>query len=269
MLIGLYRALLRLPNFKGKGRLEHWMREWFFRPKASSVIHGLKMELDPMEWIQIDLLQRRQLESSLGVLLQEKLRPGDTFVDVGSHVGFYSLQARHFVGATGRVIAVDPQPYNANRLLRNAELNGFTNIEMHIAAAGDTDQFVSLSNQSDMDKARLSLGGEHVNDEAQCFTVPLRRMENILNDGRNSSRIRLMKISVVGYEWQVVCGLGTQLGNIEYLLIDIRDDTTTGHSLKLIERLRQANYLLLTSREEPWQPGEPLSDNNLLAVLAR
>jgi len=244
------------------------MREWFFKPKTTIVKYGLRMELDPMEWLQVELLMRGELEAPICDLMERTLRPGDVFVDVGSHIGFYSLVAGHFVGKTGRVIAIDPQPYNANRLLRNGELNGFTNLEVHIAAAGDNEGFLSLPNQSDNDKARLSLGGEHVNDTAQRFVVPLRRLESILQD-HHKSPVSFMKISVVGFEREVARGLGDQLGKIRHLLIDIREDTTSGRAFDLVQMLRQANYALTTVTGASWQPEQTLPANCLFATLSQ
>jgi FkbM family methyltransferase len=262
--MAVYRGLLRLPNFKGRGRLERWMRQLFFNPKPTVLRHGLKMELDPMEWVQIELLQHGELEASLRSVLEQELRPGDTFVDVGSHVGFYSLLACHLVGKTGRVIAIDPQPYNANRLLRNAELNGFANLEVHVAAVGDNEGFVTLPNQWQTDKARLSLASEHVNDVVQKFVVPLRRLDNMLRVCR-IDRVRLMKLDVIGYELEVIRGLGTELGRIEHLLVEILDPGTA-HAEELLELLRKANYSLLTLSRQPWRPGQMLPDNNLFAT---
>jgi FkbM family methyltransferase len=58
-------------------------------------------------------------------LFERLLRPGDTLVDLGAHLRWISLIGAKAVGATGKVVAVDPQPYNCDRILANAELNGF------------------------------------------------------------------------------------------------------------------------------------------------
>lgn len=232
------------------------------------------MELDPLEWIQVELLQRGVLEQPLVDAMSRVLRPGDTFVDVGSHIGFYSLVGCKLVGESGRVIAIDPQPYNATRLLRDAELNGFAHLQVHIAAVGEAEQFLTLANQSVTDKARLTLaegpvvGGGHVNDVNQHFVVPLRRLDNLLRES-GMNKVRLIKISVVGYEWAVVRGLGSLLGGIEHLVIDMRDDTTSGKPFELVQQLLRSNYALTTLNGQDWKPGEPLPANCLFATLAK
>lgn len=51
------------------------------------------------------------------------LRPGDTFVDVGAHIGFYSLVAATAVGSRGRVVSVEAEEHNHARLVWNADVN--------------------------------------------------------------------------------------------------------------------------------------------------
>ena len=49
-------------------------------------------------------------------------------IDVGAHVGYYSLLAARQVGPTGRVYAFEPDSSNHDLLLGNIERNGYTNI---------------------------------------------------------------------------------------------------------------------------------------------
>ena len=49
------------------------------------------------------------------------LRPGDVFVDVGAHIGFFSLIASSLVGHTGKVYAFEANP--SLRSFRSTRLN--------------------------------------------------------------------------------------------------------------------------------------------------
>jgi FkbM family methyltransferase len=53
--------------------------------------------------------------------LKSILRPGDTFVDVGAHIGYHSFYAAGVVGTTGRVFSFEPDPSVYARLKRNLE----------------------------------------------------------------------------------------------------------------------------------------------------
>lgn len=57
--------------------------------------------------------------------IESKLKPGDRFVDVGANVGLYSLLAAGSVGASGRVVAIEPCLPSIELLRDNVLMNGF------------------------------------------------------------------------------------------------------------------------------------------------
>ena len=135
MIRALYRALLRGPNFRGRHRLDSALRR-MLAPAVDTAPEGLRMQLDDQEWLQIGLLAGEEQEPRTIALQKRLLRPGDTSIDVGAHVGFHALVAARCVGPSGQVIAIDPQPYNADRILTNSALNGLDNILVVVAAVG-------------------------------------------------------------------------------------------------------------------------------------
>lgn len=263
----LYRHLLRLPRFKGKGHVEAAYRKFFLRPHVEKVEGEVLMQLDPFEWTQVDLLQHGVIDEAVIAVLKRILRKGDCFIDAGAHVGFFSLIARKCVGGKGRVIAIDPQPYNCDRLLVNAALNDFSNIEVHIAALGAEERMIALPRQSATDSARLSLCLKPVNDQPQRFVVPLRRLDHLLRDA-DITAVRLLKIDVIGYELEVLRGVGEYLHNIDALLIEILD-TTTAVSKALVAILRDNGFAFETIDGDSWTPDARLPYNNLVATNKR
>lgn len=71
--------------------------------------------------------------------LEEFLNSGDVVIDVGANVGAYTMKAASLVGKTGTVVAVEPYPATANRILKNISLNRFNNIRIRVACASDKD----------------------------------------------------------------------------------------------------------------------------------
>lgn len=47
---------------------------------------------------------------------RKHLWPGDIFLDIGAHIGFYSLIASRIVGEKGSVVAAEADPYNFEKL---------------------------------------------------------------------------------------------------------------------------------------------------------
>jgi FkbM family methyltransferase len=93
---------------------------------------GLTMQVDPRA--EVGYL-RGDHEPWIQDLLSEWLAPGASFVDVGSHIGFFTMAASRLVGATGTVIAVEPDRATYRRLKMHIERNGLENVRAIAAAA--------------------------------------------------------------------------------------------------------------------------------------
>ncbi|MFI5401114.1 MAG: FkbM family methyltransferase [SAR324 cluster bacterium] len=65
------------------------------------------------------------------------LEPGDGFVDLGAHLGYYSVLAALRVGPAGRVLACEPDPENFALLERNLAENGVGWVRRQRCAVSD------------------------------------------------------------------------------------------------------------------------------------
>jgi FkbM family methyltransferase len=65
------------------------------------------------------------------------LRPGDTVVDVGANIGYYTLVGARIVGETGRVYAFEPDPLAFEILERNVRLNRLENVVLEQKAVSN------------------------------------------------------------------------------------------------------------------------------------
>lgn len=70
-------------------------------------------------------------------LFREYVKPGATLLDVGAHVGYYTLLAAALVGRSGRVVAFEPNPRNYAFLRRHVAVNGCHHVEVEDAAVSD------------------------------------------------------------------------------------------------------------------------------------
>ena len=92
----------------------------------------VRLELDgkyPNEKSLIDWLRSGNFyEPDVSNVVLRVLRKGDLFIDVGANVGFFTLVSAALVGSTGRVISIEPDEKNLDRLKTSAGLNSFNNI---------------------------------------------------------------------------------------------------------------------------------------------
>jgi FkbM family methyltransferase len=122
------------------------------------------------------------------------LRPGDRFVDVGAHVGLYTLWA---LDAGASVIAVEPNPDAARQLRANLERNGYA-ADVVEAALGATPGRMAMAGQ-DLLRQHLVLEDAPADGDG---SVEVRVLDDVVAD----QSVRGLKIDVEGAERLVLEG---------------------------------------------------------------
>ena len=69
-------------------------------------------------------------------MFEQCLKAGDVFLDVGAHVGYYTLISSRAVGVRGRVVAFEPEPKNLVYLKEHVHLNQCSNVTVVATAVG-------------------------------------------------------------------------------------------------------------------------------------
>jgi FkbM family methyltransferase len=77
-----------------------------------------------------------RFEPSSVQVLRAAVRPGDVVFDVGANIGFFATLFSRWVGAEGRVVAVEPEPENLVLLRHNLESNRCDNVTVCDCAVG-------------------------------------------------------------------------------------------------------------------------------------
>ncbi|MBT4584903.1 MAG: FkbM family methyltransferase [Phycisphaerae bacterium] len=86
---------------------------------------GLEFELPSGDFgVTLEAESTGEYEPVTTHIMQSILKEGMTFVDIGAHVGLFTLPAAKWVGKNGRVVAFEPHPDNFEMLSRNAKTNG-------------------------------------------------------------------------------------------------------------------------------------------------
>ncbi len=77
-------------------------------------------------------------------LLKEKIHKGDIVLDIGAHIGYFTLIAAQKVGKKGKVYAFEPEPNNFAILSKNIKENNYMNVELVNKAVVKTSHKVKL-----------------------------------------------------------------------------------------------------------------------------
>ncbi len=78
------------------------------------------------------------------IIDQILFKEGDVVVDIGAHIGLYTIIASKRVGAKGKVVAIEAHPGNFEMLYKNTKLNNLDNVLLLSCAASSKESKVKL-----------------------------------------------------------------------------------------------------------------------------
>jgi FkbM family methyltransferase len=170
--------------------------------KTVATRHGFRMELDLGDWVDRHIYALGDYESTTSQLFRALLRPGQTVLDVGANIGYFTLLAARCVGPAGRVLAFEPVPAIRARLIRNVNMNGAGCVDVRAEALADKEGterlFVGPREHSGISALRP------LSSSSGCETVHVMRLDDML---RPDQPVNLVKIDVEGAESRVLRGM--------------------------------------------------------------
>lgn len=185
----LYRVLRAL----GLGRIKEQIT-------ASTVrVGSFEMRVDPHD--SLNLVVNPNADPDEISLLRSHLEPGDTALDVGANIGFYTLHMAQCVGPSGKVIAIEPEPENFDLLEHNVSRNEFDNVELHRVAAS------SQEGSAELEINRENLGMHRITEntsESETIRIPTVPIEQLVGEG---TQVKFVKLDVEGHELEALKGM--------------------------------------------------------------
>jgi len=175
------------------------------------------------------------------------VKRGDVVIDVGAHIGTFSLRAARCVGAGGRVVAFEPNPAAATRL-RSAKIrNGFDQLCLRQCAVGGQEGQAELRvpEQGDMGSASLFEIAREDIEETAVIKVELTTLDRLRAEELDAP-ISLIKIDVEGAELDVLDGARSLIiRDRPFLMLECNPAAlkTAGRDAEgLLSRLRDWGY---------------------------
>lgn len=157
--------------------------------------------------------------------LDRALEPGMVFIDVGANDGYYTLFAARRVGASGRVVAVEPSSRERTHLERNLARNGIDNVTTVPAALGAATGHADLHLAHGVHTGHNTLGSFAHDDvvPARNERVRLETLDAVVSR-LGLVRVDVVKIDVEGAEAGVIAGAKTVLTTIRpVLMMELND----------------------------------------------
>ncbi len=188
------------PVERGKWRLWQKVRHRLGPPPAPSVWptpSGLQLYLEPRDYIDEFIMYWGEWEPNETALVRALLEPGDSFLDVGANIGWFSLTAAQAVGPQGRVIAVEATPPTFQRLRENVGINGFRNVVLHDCAVSDGPGQVWIGEVHDANRGMNSMRAAGPEAGGKGWSVQSHTLDSLL---AGEAPIRLVKMDIEGAE---------------------------------------------------------------------
>lgn len=149
-----------------------------------------------------------EYEPEVCKVLKSCLKDGDTFIDCGSHVGYFTLLASELVADEGHVYAFEAEKENYKNLCANIKLNKAKNVKAFNNAVGDEDKEVELIFNRDNDgghslwnPSKHELNTLTRDNELITEPVGMVTLDNVIDEP-----VKLIKIDVEGCEFKVIKG---------------------------------------------------------------
>lgn len=224
-------------------RFEAWKAQYDFdnyvgesEKTVYSFANGVQMMLYKDNKLSFEIFHGFELDEI--DFVNRFLKKGDTFVDIGTNVGLFSLHASAMVGKSGKVISFEPSSATVQRLQENIALNRCNNVEivpkglsyesgvLELVVAGNGyDAFNSF--------AIPSMGAITAREKVEVTTMD----EFMKLKGINPKEVKLIKIDVEGWELQVLKGGIAFFGHVDapVLLVEFTENNAKNAGTSCIE----------------------------------
>jgi len=175
------------------------------------------------------------------------VNPGDIVIDAGANIGAFTVPLAKRVGKQGRVHSFEPQKVINHRLIANLVLNDLENVEVYLAALGNSSGTIGVPNLNYGFRGNygaLSLAESLPGQTAeQTYQVPLLRLDDIdfYNPFTQKSCPSFIKMDVERMEKWVLQGGSAMINRCRPYIHSENNahETTTG----LIDYLYDLNYI--------------------------
>ena len=218
----------------------HWL--WEFRPTASYFgrtktfvlnrcksdlinLDGRSMHIPENEYLHVVVLEDDGLDNKV---IKKLVKKGDTVLDLGANIGYWTCLFADLVGETGRVFAFEPSPDNFKMLKKNVELNGYKNVTLEQkAVANDNYKTRLYLSKSTMD-CRIY---KPPHEDRPYVEVEVVRLDDYFKN--MDVKFDFIKSNVQGADFAALKGMSNVLKKSENVKIEVEFSPTMEKEFKI------------------------------------
>jgi FkbM family methyltransferase len=215
------------------------------------------------DWIQQQIFLLNGYEKNEINYLIKNAASINTFIDIGSNIGLYSLQLAS-INKKAIIYAFEPLSINYNQLVQNIKLNNFNNIYAKKLAIGHENTTIAISySLKDNNLGEASISNKDGNEKELVSVITL--------DGffeAEKVKIDLIKLDIEGNELNALNGMINILKNHKpNILIELNVENDKKHCIEIdvfLSNLGYQSHAILENGELQKNPISFYKNNNYI-----
>lgn len=136
--------------------------------------------------------------------LERSVREGTTVIDIGAHLGFYTLLMSSAVGPSGRVLAFEPSPREFPHLSTHIRINRRSNVQVENVALADMRGKIEFF----LTESPRTTGNSLRRPKVNCLgsvDVPTLTLDDYISE-KGVHEVDLIKLDTEGAELKILTG---------------------------------------------------------------
>lgn len=197
-------------------------------------------------------LNRGEMDAYLGTALL----PGDTVLDIGGHVGAYTIPVAKYVGSKGHVYVFEPEDDGRAAIERNIALNSITNCTTLDLAIGERDGTVSFFVRPEKDTHSLFEKSNAPSPTGRLLEQKktMRSIDSLVGNGE-IPRPDFIKLDIEGAELLALEGMRETIKGVRAIYVEchtaLKVDLGLGEPVPLVtEKLLNLGASRVTQTDE-------------------
>tara|TARA_Y100000590_G_scaffold432073_1_gene547644 strand:+ start:669 stop:1556 length:888 start_codon:yes stop_codon:yes gene_type:complete len=169
-------------------------------------VQGHKMFLDKFD--SLDLSINKEYGVLETKIIKDEIKPGDIVLDIGAHIGYFTLILAKYVGDKGLVCAFEPEPKNFKLLSKNVQVNNYKNVILtNKAVSNKNEKCLLYVGQESSGANRIYEPKKSLSQKFQTVTTETIVLDDFFKNKENLDKISFIKMDMEGAEYKAILGM--------------------------------------------------------------
>ena len=173
--------------------------KWYFNSKKPAKLINIKLfggflnlNVQRTDTHKLLCVQRERFIEER-TLIKKLIKKGETAIDVGANIGYYLLMINEYVGNSGTIVCIEPEPTNFNELGKCISENQLLNVTTLPCAVGNENSSISILE---------GMNGRVGTSQSVGAITKMLTLDSLAN-----YKPAFIKIDIEGFEGQAVIGM--------------------------------------------------------------